>query len=214
MKTTHRQAEIALAYSRRSARGKAGLCPHVVLPLVLGTALAVLATGCASTFKEVKPLSGGPPPKDRPSAIALGELKITDARLTSQEQKVMTHAFQLGLEKWCAEHKSLDLLDQIDATNVPPTALILRGSITEVEKGSAAARFWVGMGAGQERAQGEFSLHSPDGTQLTTFVARKSYLGGSGIGGWDMMKLEDLLDKLGQLVAETTDKWLRGEKLN
>jgi len=29
-----------------------------------------------------------------------------------------------------------------------------------------------------------------------------------------MMKVEDLVDQLGQLVAETTDKWLRGAKLD
>jgi hypothetical protein len=29
-----------------------------------------------------------------------------------------------------------------------------------------------------------------------------------------MMKIEDLVDQLGQLVAETTDKWLRGEKID
>ena len=39
----------------------------------------------------------------------------------------------------------------------------------------------------------------------------KLYLGGQGIGGWDMMKIEDLVDQLGQLAAETTDKWVRGE---
>jgi hypothetical protein len=182
--------------------------------LALIITAAWLAAGCASTFKEVKPLTGGPAPKEKPTALALGELKITDARLTAPEQKVMTHAFQLGVEKWCAEHKKLDVLKDVPTTNLPPTVLVLNGTITEVEKGSATARILVGMGAGQERAQGEFALHAPDGTKLTAFVARKSYLGGSGIGGWDMMKLEDLIDQLGQLVAETTDKWIRGEKLN
>jgi hypothetical protein len=179
----------------------------------LSVILCLFATGCVSTFKEVKPLTGGPPPKERPAALALGELKITDARLSEAERGVMVHAFQLGVEKWNAEHKSLDVLRVFPATNVPPTAIVLTGTITEVEKGSAAARFWVGMGAGQERAQGEFTLCATNGTPLTAFVARKSYLGGSGIGGWDMMKLEDLIDQLGQLVAETTDKWLRGEKI-
>ncbi len=186
---------------------------HRIVTLVALSIAVGLGSGCVSTFKEVKPLSGGPPPKDRPSTLALGQLKITDARLTDPEQKVMAHAFQLGVEKWCAEHKAFDVVKDIPMTNVPAAALVVSGTITEVEKGSAAARFWVGMGAGQERAQGEFSLQSPDGTKLMAFVARKSYLGGSGIGGWDMMKLEDLLDQLGQLVAETTDKWLRGAKL-
>jgi len=173
-----------------------------------------LVTGCVSTFKEVKPLSGGQPPAVRPGALALGQLKITDERLSQPEKQVMTHAFEIGVEKWCVEHKVLEVLRNVGATNLPANAIMLDGTITEVEKGSAAARFWVGMGAGQQRAVGEFVVRGFDGTKLTAFTARKSYLGGQGIGGWDMMKLEDLLDQLGQLVAETTDKWLSGAKIN
>ena len=71
----------------------------------------------------------------------------------------------------------------------------------------------VGMGAGQQRVRGEFVTNAADGTKLTAFVVRKSYLGGQGIGGWDMMKIEDLVDPLGKLAAETTDKWVRGAKI-
>lgn len=61
---------------------------------------------------------------------------------------------------------------------------------------------------------GEFQLLDNQGRELTKFKVRKSYLGGAGIGGWDMLKTEDLVKQLGELVAETTDKWLRGEKIN
>jgi len=57
-------------------------------------------------------------------------------------------------------------------------------------------------------------IHALDGSRLTSFTARKSYLGALGIGGGDVMKVEDLVDQLGQLVAETTDKWLRSAKLD
>ncbi len=176
--------------------------------------LGWLGTGCVSTFKEVKPLSVGTPPAVKPRAVALGQLKITDGRLSQPEQSMMADSFDLGIKKWYAEHPGLEVLGHSAATNPPPGAIILEGTITEVEKGSAAARFWVGMGAGQQRALGEFAVLSPEGTKLVTFIARKSYLGGTGIGGGDMMKVEDLVGQLGQLVAETTDKWLRGEKIN
>ena len=176
--------------------------------------LGCLATGCVSTFKEVKPLSVGPPPASKPTAVALGHLKITDARLSQPEQALMADAFDLGVKKWCTEHPGLEALGRSASTNLPPRAIMIEGTISEIEKGSSAARFWVGMGAGQQRVLGEFALLSPEGAKLMTFVARKSYLGGQGIGGWDMMKLEDLVSQLGQLVAETADKWLRGEKIN
>lgn len=186
---------------------------RTIMFVLMTTTVAVL-TGCVSTFKEVKPLSVGPPPKQRPAVLALGDIKVTDARLSEADQKVMVHAFDLGVEKWCAEHKAFEVRRDVSTTNVPPGAIVLNGTITEIEKGSAAARFWVGMGAGQQRIAGEFAINGTDGTKLMAFAARKSYLGGQGIGGWDMMKLEDLVDQLGQLVAQSTDKWLRGEKLD
>ena len=179
--------------------------------LVLIAASAALLTGCVSTFHEVKPLASGLPPKEKPNVFAIGDIKITDARFSESEQTMMLHAFHLGVEKWCAAHKAFEF--RKGTTNLPTSAIVLNGAIMEIEKGSAAARFWVGMGAGQQRALGEFAINAADGTKMTAFTARKSYLGGQGIGGWDMMKLEDLVDQLGQLVAETTDKWVRGEKI-
>ncbi len=180
---------------------------------LLAGGLGFVATGCVSTFKEVKPLTVGPLPATKPTALAVGKLTVKDARLSETEQQLMAHAFALGMEKWFAEHKGLELLKNVAATNVPIHALVLNGTITEVEKGSAAARFWVGMGAGQERAAGEFALHNAEGKELASFTARKSYLGGNGIGGFDMLKPEDLVDQLGQLVAETADKWIREGKI-
>jgi len=162
----------------------------------------------------VKPAAGGSSPAIRPAALVLGELKVSDDRLTGTEKQAMDKAFQSGVEKWFAEHKSLELLKNVAPTNLPPRAILLEGTITQVERGSAAARFWVGMGAGQQRALGQFTLRGPEGAKLTAFTARKSYLGGQGIGGWDMLKLEDLVGQLGELVAETTDKWVSGAKIN
>jgi Domain of unknown function (DUF4410) len=182
--------------------------------LLLAASLSLLPTGCVSTFKEVKPVTAGTLPATKPTALLVGELKVSDGRLTDTEKEAMARAFQSGVEKWLTEHKRLELLKNVAPTNLPSSAILLEGTITEIEKGSAAARFWVGMGAGQQRALGEFTVRGPDGARLTAFTARKSYLGGQGIGGWDMLKLEDLVGQLGQLVAETTDKWVSGAKIN
>jgi hypothetical protein len=174
----------------------------------------LVAAGCVSTFKEVKPLANAPPPPVRPGTLALREVKVTDARLSDSEKSTMAHTFQLGVERWCAAHKAFTFACLTSATNAgPPQSVVLTGTIHEVEKGSAAVRFWVGMGAGQSRVQGEFTLDSPDGKPLTRFTARKSYLGGTGIGGTDMLPVDGLVGQLGELVAESTDKWLKGEKI-
>lgn len=182
--------------------------------LLLAGGMSLLTTACVSTFKEVKPAAGGSSPALKPTALVLGELKVSDDRLTGTEKQAMDKAFQSGVEKWFMEHKSLELLKNVAPTNLPSSAILLEGTISEVEKGSAAARFWVGMGAGQQRVLGEFTLRGPEGAKLTAFTARKSYLGGQGIGGWDMLKLEDLVGQLGELVAETTDKWVSRAKID
>jgi Domain of unknown function (DUF4410) len=182
------------------------------IPLVILAANAMLFSGCVGTFKEVKPLTFGNPPQDRPKVLALRGIKVTDTRWSEPEEKMMVHAFHFGVEKWCADNSAFVCISE-SSTNVPPESIVLSGNITEIEKGSIAARILVGMGAGQQRAVGEFQIVAADGTRLAAFTARKSYLGGAGIGGLDMMSIQDLVAELGQLVAQTTDKWLRGEKV-
>ncbi len=181
--------------------------------LLLAGGLGLLTTGCVSTFSEVKPLSVAPPPTIKPKALALGQFKVCDTRLNDLEKQAMAQALQNGVEKWCAEHNSLELLKNVELTNLPPSAVLLEGTITEVEKGSAAARILIGMGAGQQRALGEFTVRGAEGARLAAFTARQSYLGGQAIGGLDELKLEDLVGRLGELAAATTDKWIKGGKI-
>lgn len=181
------------------------------LIIILLAVVPLLVSGCVGTFKEVTPVTINPAPVQRPTQLVLGETTVSDGRLSPTEQQLMRAAFQMGVQKWCAENKSFNV--STVTTNVPTESIILTGDITEVEKGSAAARFWVGMGAGQAKITGQFTLAKPDGKPLASFNARKSYLGGQGIGGWDMMDMNELAGRLGQLVAEMTDKWAHGEKM-
>jgi hypothetical protein len=180
--------------------------------VLAGTTAAVL-TGCVSTFKEVIPLGSGTPPMPKPTVLVLGDIKVTDTRLSEPEQKAMGDVFQVGVETWCANHNGFQVFRDDFATNGHPSALVLNGTVTEVEKGSAAERCWVGLGAGQQRVVGEFVINAADGTKLAAFSARKSYLGGLGTCGYDMMTLEELVGQLGELAAQRTDKWMRTGKV-
>jgi len=70
------------------------------------------------------------------------------------------------------------------------------------------------MGAGQARARGDFEIQAPNGAALAKFTARRSYPGGAGIGGAGLLDVEDRVARLGESVAETTQKWLRGENID
>lgn len=175
--------------------------------------LWLMLTGCVGTFQDVKPSVWGSPPATRPQTLVVGTINITDARVTPAQSDFYLDHLREGVRSWCAgQHAFTDVILNAPSP-VPETAIVLTGHISEVEPGSKSARFWVGMGAGQARIQGEFSIRDSMGKPLCTFSANRTYLGGSGIGGWDMMPFEDLFTKLGAGLAETTDKWLKGEKL-
>jgi hypothetical protein len=69
------------------------------------------------------------------------------------------------------------------------------------------------MGAGQSRIVGEFRFSDESGKNLGGFTARRSYLGGAGAGGGDVISIEELFVRLGEEVAESTQKWVKGENI-
>jgi hypothetical protein len=99
--------------------------------------------------------------------------------------------------------------------DIPAAASVsLTGTITEVEKGSAALRWVVGMGAGQAKVKGVFEIKDAAGATLVRFEARESYLGGAGMGGAGFVDMEDLMKRLGSTVGKTARRWSRGEPIN
>jgi len=174
--------------------------------------LPILAAGCAGTFHEVRMLSPGQPPVERPTVLVFGEVEITDTNITATDKEVYRLKFQEGVESWFSKTNTFKSI-VIGSTNATPNSIILGGTITEVNKGSEAARLLVGMGAGQERVQGEFEIKSFAGQNLIRFAERKSYLGGWGIGGADFLSLDELTFRFGEEVAEDISKWLNGQKL-
>ena len=98
------------------------------------------------------------------------------------------------------------VLDPAPAT-LPADAVLISGRITEVEKGSAAARWIVGFGAGRAHITGEFQLRDNTGAQIGTYSVRKTYAGGAGIGGAGFLDMDDLAKKLGDASADSLDGW-------
>ena len=180
---------------------------------LLATAvLPILAAGCAGTFHEVKTLSSGQLPAARPTVLVLGDIQITDTNLTMTDIKVYQLKFQEGVEAWFGKTNTFKSV-VAGSTNMTPNSIVLSGTITEVNKGSQAARLFVGMGAGQERIQGAFEIKDAGGQSLIRFTQRKSYLGGLGMGGADFLGMDELTFRYGEAVAESISSWLHGKKL-
>ena len=180
--------------------------------------VAASLTGCAGTFGEVKPLAGSAgvtKPAQGPVKLILGEIKVADVRIEKMEGEVFARAMRRGITEWNLSHHAFQSVSELAPNAVlAPGALVLDATITEVEKGSLALRILVGMGAGQSRIVGDFRFSDESGRNLGGFTARRSYLGGAGAGGGDVISTEDLFVRLGEEVAESTQKWINGEKID
>lgn len=187
----------------------------VLIRICLFAASALFLTGCAGTFREVRPQTMGAPPTQKPTTLVMGEIKITDGRVAKMEAEAFAHALRRGVNNWSLTNKVFQTIETATPGAKPSAgSLVLTGTVTEVEKGSQAMRFIVGMGAGQARLVGDFTLSDDTGKTLAAFKARRSYLGGVGIGGLDMLSTEEMFLRLGEVVAETTSKWLQGKKVD
>ncbi len=81
----------------------------------------------------------------------------------------------------------------VAAGAVPPSAVVISGKLTEIDKGSTAARWIIGFGAGRAIARGTFEIKDTDGVTLARFEGRKAYSGGAGIGGANFLDMDDLV---------------------
>lgn len=173
----------------------------------------IVVAGCAGTFSDmtfgaVKPQAVTEAPPTPPSTLVLGELRVTQP-----EWEIYRQAFAHGVIGWFQKNGGLSVTTDASAAG-SPNSVVLIGTLTEVDQGSAVARTFIGMGAGQAKAGGEFQIRGPDGRMLTQFSARQSYLGGRGFGGAALLDMVDVVGRLGETVAEATKKWLWGEKLD
>jgi len=177
---------------------------RAVRRLVIGFVVLALAAGC--TFSAVAPQSSLAPPTSAPSTLIVGPIAIADPVWESA-----TVIFKRAVSEWLDRNGGFQSVLVEPPAETPPDSVVLRGTITEVDKGSAALRFLIGMGAGQARVKGDFEIARPDGAVLASFSARESYLGGAGIGGAGLVDTDELIKRFAETVAKTTRDWARGE---
>ena len=168
--------------------------------------VSLLTAGC--TFASVKPQTVADAPRDRPSVLVIGDIAVADALWETYRLH-----FVRGAEAWLRRNPGFKEVLVAPPPPLPADAAVLVGTITEMDKGSAALRFFVGMGAGQAKVKGTFAIQGSNGQPFVRFESRESYLGGAGIGGAGILDLEDLFKRFGETVAETAVKWARGEPL-
>lgn len=175
--------------------------------LVALLAVAVAVAGCTVKSITADPASAVAPPA-APRYIVLGHVKPV-----YQSWEPYRLDFTDGFAAWFKENPGVpDAVTDREA-QFPDDAVILMGTITDIDEGSLPLRWVVGLGAGQAQVKGEFEIVDQTGRVLSRFQARESYLGGVGFRGPDILNMHDLMRRFSETVAKSTRKWANGEPL-
>lgn len=184
------------------------MLPHIGSRCVLPALAAMLLVGLgACTTATITP-EFVKPAKQTVHTVAIGDI-TTDEELW---QLYIPH-FRHGLINKLNESDAFEEVLETAPETMLPGAVLITGKLTEIDKGSAAARWIIGFGAGREKARGEFQISDDAGLALARFQSWKAYSGGAGIGGAGFVDIEDLVEELGQQVAGSVIRWSRGEPL-
>ncbi len=165
---------------------------------------SVMLGGCTGT--TVRP-SMTPQATKTYSIVAVGDITGSDELWHSYTVEIHRE-LAAGL---IADKAFTQVLDPVPAP-LPGDALVVTGHITEVNKGSTAARWLVGFGAGRAYLTTEFELKDANGSKLGSYTVRKTYAGGAGIGGANLLDMDDLARKLGKEAADSLSKWAKTGK--
>ena len=168
-------------------------------------AIVVLLGACTTT--TITPELVRPAPEQKIDTVVVADLTSADERLNLY----IPHLRQ-GL---VARLREADFREVIagSASPAPPAAIVISGTLTEIDKGSTAARWIIGFGAGRAIARGTFEIKDAGGATLARFESRKAYSGGAGLGGANLLDMDDLVRKLGEETANSLIRWSNGEPL-
>ena len=172
-------------------------------PLV---AIVVLLGACTTT--TITPELVQPAPEQKIDTVVVAELTSEDELL----ELYIPHLRQ-GLVARLREAEDLREVIVGSASPAPPAAIVISGKLTEIDKGSTAARWIIGFGAGRAIARATFEIKDAGGATLARFESRKAYSGGAGIGGANLLDMDDLVRKLGEETANSLIRWSNGEPL-
>ncbi len=139
---------------------------------------------------------------------------VVVADLTSEGELLDLYIPHLR-EGLVARLREADVFQEVIVGSVSPipAAVVVSGKLTEIDKGSTAARWIIGFGAGRAIARGTFEIKEAGGITLARFESRKAYSGGAGIGGANLLDMDDLVLELGEETANSLIRWSQGGPL-
>ena len=163
--------------------------------------VGLIASACATTTVDKNMLQT--PAKTYP-IVVIGDFNTDDNLWQSYVARA-----RRGLDTKLMDSKAFTQVVDPGASPLPANAVVVTGKVTEADKGSTAARWLIGFGAGKAHITAEFQLAEPNGVVLGKFSVRKAYSGGAGIGGANLLDMDDLAQQLGEETANTIVAWAK-----
>lgn len=198
--------DISICYSTIFEKSRQSNLVNAGLKKVTLALAAVFVLGACTTTTITPELVLAP--KEIPQTIIVGDVS-TDYELLNFYLPHLRH----GLTARLMESQKFEKVLTNASNPMPPSALVISGKLTEVDKGSQAARWLIGFGAGRAKARGMFEIKDRSGVVLARFESRKAYSGGAGIGGIDFIDIDELVQQLGEETAESLIRWSQGKPL-
>ena len=149
----------------------------------------------------------------QPAQENIDAVVITDITTDNELWELYLPHMRHGLVTKLQESGAFEKVIVGSSEPAPPSSVTVSGKLTEIDKGSTAARWIIGFGAGRAKAKGTFEIKDPAGMVLVKFESWKAYSGGAGIGGANLLDMDDLAQQLGQETAGSIVRWTRGEPL-
>lgn len=170
--------------------------------------VAMLFSSAACTTVTITPDMAMQPPANIQTyrTVVLGSVDATQP-----EYAGLAQFFREGFVRRLKELKAFDAVSDNPAAAPAPGTIVVTATLTEVDKGDAALRLFVGMGAGREHATAHLTAKGSDGNALGAFEVRKAYSGGAGIGGASFLDVEDLATQVGEQAAQSLVDWSQGK---
>ncbi len=167
---------------------------------------AISLGGCTTTTVTPEFASS---PRQEYQVVAIGDVTAED-----KLWDYLVPFFRNGLIERFNDDETFTTVQDPATHPLPHSAILLSGKITGIDRGSKALRAIIGFGAGRARVRGTFEIQDAQGIVLASFASRKAYSGGAGIGGWDLVDMEDLMHKFGTETANSVIRWSQGGSLD
>jgi Domain of unknown function (DUF4410) len=181
-----------------------GLCRR----LLLGLALVVTSGGAVGCTSSIKAEAVEPPPAGI-STVAVGPVEAVDP-----DRDRIARRFRRALVTALQDTEAFSRVLSPPPPRMLADTVLITGRFVDVNDGSEALRFGIGLGMGSPSLRARFEISDAAGRVLASFEEDAWSFEGTGYAAhWNPIDTDKLADDFAVETAEAIARWSRGEEL-